>query len=506
MRNRFALLLCSVLAGIVPVRANAETRTMYVDSVSLQGSSTIRLEGGPLVFQLQLRQADYSYNYFSYGGTLTVSGSPRLPFVLEFNGDSEFRSIRYASFLTAVDDSLYFLYTVTAEDDCATKCRFEFPLELNGASISRTNADYNVSWTFENRLLSAPISVDISLGTSTDETETWTMYPAYVDMHSDSTVRTIGETILFCVDLNYDGDSNTAGCYWDDSETKLVVSGSPKLPFLFRFSDDTYSAVKYADYCYAEGHCLYFSYTTTAADDSASEFFSPPLIMNNASIVRTNQRVGETWQFRNAGIGDTGWCDIDFHQIESDQGGSTTINIVAGETVSIPVFRKQQRNGNDILLKGMAWNTNVATVTKAATISGDKGAPAVFDVTGVSAGETDVYVETKAEPVDSIQYHVVVHPKPVAKNVVVQQRYPWNGLVDVTFDLTGDANCRIALSAVAEGTDEVLTVSSVTVASTESTDLVVSPGAVHLVWDAGRDVPGRKFDSVRMTVTPTPVF
>ena len=54
MRNRLALLLCSVLAGIVPIRASAETGKMYVGEISLEGSSTIRMEGGPLVFRLRL--------------------------------------------------------------------------------------------------------------------------------------------------------------------------------------------------------------------------------------------------------------------------------------------------------------------------------------------------------------------------------------------------------------------------------------------------------------------
>ena len=99
-----------------------------------------------------------------------------------------------------------------------------------------------------------------------------------------------------------------------------------------------------------------------------------------------------------------------------------------------------------------------------------------------------------------------VSAAPEVTDITAKQRYPWNGLVDVTFDLTGDANCRIALSAVVEETDEALPVSSVTIAETESEDLLVSPGEVHLVWDAGRDVPGRKFDSVRMTVTPTAAF
>ena len=458
-----------------------------------------------MVFRLKLREVNYSS--FSSDGTLTVSGSPRLPFVLEFNGDSEFCSVRYASFLTAADDSLFFLYTVTAEDDCATHCEFELPLELNGASISRRNANNDVSWTFENRVLSQDEGVTISLGSSTDATSTWTMYPVGAVIDSVSTILTIGETFSFRVELRYDGSSDRSGRYWNDSETQTMVSGSPKLPFRFRFRDGTYSTVKYADYCYAEGKNLYFSYATADADDSARGVeLGDLLIMDNASIVRTNRRWRSTWLFRNARVENNNGCNIDFHRIKSDDEGSDEFNVVAGETVSIPVFREQKRNGNDIRLKGTSQNTSVATVTKATTISGDDGVPAVFEVTGVSAGNTYIDIETQAEPVDSVEYHVVVHPKPVAKNVVVQQRYPWNGLVDVTLDLEGDTNCRIALSAVVEGTDEALPISSVTVADTESADLVVSPGAVHLVWDAGRDVPGRKFDSVRMTVTPTPVF
>ena len=37
------------------------------------------------------------------------------------------------------------------------------------------------------------------------------------------------------------------------------------------------------------------------------------------------------------------------------------------------------------------------------------------------------------------------------KNVKVQQRYPWNGKVDVDFDLTGEGNAKITLSVTADG-------------------------------------------------------
>lgn len=498
MRNRFALLLCSVLAGIVPLRAGAETRTMYVDSVDVTASNPIRLTGGPILVRLNLRSADNSY--FGNGLT-TVSGSPRLPFTFEFYGSSQLQSLRYANFMGADDDSLCFLYEVTDEDKNATCCRFEYPLDMKEATITREDEKYDILWTFQNQSLSARREVNVEL-----ESGSYTMVPDPADYASDPNMSEIGGMIAFRVPL-----SRNEGDYWSNEYTETIVTGCPKLPFQFCYPNDDRSAIRFAEYCGTEdnGRCLLFAYETTISDDSACRIVCDvlPIVLKDASIVRTNSRFGATWQFSNRDLAESSWnCNIDFHQIESDEDGSTTFNIVAGETISIPVFRKQKRNGNDIRLKAASQSTSVATVTKAATISGDDGVPAVFEVTGVSAGETYIDVETKAEPVDSVQYNVVVHPRPMAKNVVVQQRYPWNGLVDVTFDLTGDANCRIALSAVVEETDEALPVSSVTIAETESEDLLVSPGEVHLVWDAGRDVPGRKFDSVRMTVTPTAAF
>ena len=89
-----------------------------------------------------------------------------------------------------------------------------------------------------------------------------------------------------------------------------------------------------------------------------------------------------------------------------------------------------------------------------------------------------------------------------------RQRYPWNGLVDVSLTLADGAwRYDLSLAATNAATGEALPVATVYPRGGAAGDaLRFSPGEVHLVWDAGRDVPGRKFDSVRMTVTPTAAF
>ena len=94
-------------------------------------------------------------------------------------------------------------------------------------------------------------------------------------------------------------------------------------------------------------------------------------------------------------------------------------------------------------------------------------------------------------------------PPPEVTNLSVQQRYPWNGLVDIMCDVAcadADAALRVSIAATVTATDETLPVRTVTqpdgAANTE-----VGAGPRHLVWDAGTDVPNRKFEDVTYEVT-----
>ena len=89
-------------------------------------------------------------------------------------------------------------------------------------------------------------------------------------------------------------------------------------------------------------------------------------------------------------------------------------------------------------------------------------------------------------------------------NVKIQQRYPWNGKVDILFDLTSTRNSNaVRITAIDTSTGKTLTVS--TLYDEEGNSIVapikMSPGRKRIVWDADADVPGGySTDSLAVTV------
>ena len=94
----------------------------------------------------------------------------------------------------------------------------------------------------------------------------------------------------------------------------------------------------------------------------------------------------------------------------------------------------------------------------------------------------------------------------VLSDLHIQQRYPWNGKVDITFTVNGEAGqgYEIFLAATTvnwDGETVPLPVSTVyQQGKTVADGLVVSNGVQHLVWDAGTDVPRVKYDDVTLEV------
>ena len=92
-------------------------------------------------------------------------------------------------------------------------------------------------------------------------------------------------------------------------------------------------------------------------------------------------------------------------------------------------------------------------------------------------------------------------------NLRVQQRYPWNGLVDITFTLDGEVGqmydiSLAATTTTAGGGNVTLPVTTVYQQGKTILDgLVVSNGVQHLIWDAGTDAPKVKYDDVALEVT-----
>lgn len=88
-----------------------------------------------------------------------------------------------------------------------------------------------------------------------------------------------------------------------------------------------------------------------------------------------------------------------------------------------------------------------------------------------------------------------------------RQRYPWNGLVDVSLTLADGAwRYDLSLAATNAATGEALSVATVYPRGGAAGDpLRFAPGEVRLVWDAGTDVPESVIETVALSVVAAPV-
>ena len=98
---------------------------------------------------------------------------------------------------------------------------------------------------------------------------------------------------------------------------------------------------------------------------------------------------------------------------------------------------------------------------------------------------------------------------PTVTDVVAKQRYPWNGLVDITCKVTGISGTdqwKFSVAAVMPDTGEARKVSQFWVVrnGTNSTDRTVSVnGTYKLLWDAKADLGQVSYDNMVMRVTVT---
>ncbi|MCQ2389648.1 MAG: hypothetical protein MJ138_08040, partial [Kiritimatiellae bacterium] len=88
------------------------------------------------------------------------------------------------------------------------------------------------------------------------------------------------------------------------------------------------------------------------------------------------------------------------------------------------------------------------------------------------------------------------------RNVTFQQRYPWNGLVDISCDLTGEGTVTLKVTALTNG---VKFVEAETFVGETTLDLDAAGGAtngVKFIWNAAKDLPaGFKASGVKVKVT-----
>ena len=98
---------------------------------------------------------------------------------------------------------------------------------------------------------------------------------------------------------------------------------------------------------------------------------------------------------------------------------------------------------------------------------------------------------------------------PTVTDVVAKQRYPWNGLVDITCTVSGinaESDNSFVVAAVMPDTGEARKVSQFWVVrnGTNSTDRTVSAnGSYRLLWDASADLGQVSYDNMVMRVTVT---
>ena len=101
---------------------------------------------------------------------------------------------------------------------------------------------------------------------------------------------------------------------------------------------------------------------------------------------------------------------------------------------------------------------------------------------------------------------------PTVTDVVAKQRYPWNGLVDITCKVTGISGTdqwKFSVAAVMPDTGEARKVSQFWVVrnGTNSTDRTVSVnGTYKLLWDAKADLGQVSYDNMVMRPLSMPAL
>ena len=86
-------------------------------------------------------------------------------------------------------------------------------------------------------------------------------------------------------------------------------------------------------------------------------------------------------------------------------------------------------------------------------------------------------------------------------NVTARQRWPWNGLVDIDFTISGPAGDIFAIDIDATAAGGATSLS----AKTYTEEPIVGVGQNRVVWDLGADYPGFRANDFRVSVTATPI-
>lgn len=95
---------------------------------------------------------------------------------------------------------------------------------------------------------------------------------------------------------------------------------------------------------------------------------------------------------------------------------------------------------------------------------------------------------------------------PAVSDISARQRYPWNGLVDLRFTITGTSGTKYDTSFVAKDMEGNTNVAMKTICKSDGTTAAAKesllPGTYSWIWDAAADLP-KDFKCDRMTVIGT---
>ena len=102
-------------------------------------------------------------------------------------------------------------------------------------------------------------------------------------------------------------------------------------------------------------------------------------------------------------------------------------------------------------------------------------------------------------------FSISVYGAVALSNVKVKQRYPWNGKVDISFNLAGTrVNNNITVSALDTSTGKSLNVATIydSDGNLISLPIKLTPGKHYLVWDADADVKEKyRIDALSVTIS-----
>ena len=172
-------------------------------------------------------------------------------------------------------------------------------------------------------------------------------------------------------------------------------------------------------------------------------------------------------------------------------------------------------NGTELVIQGEGTVTNLTAVPSAVKA----GATAITIKAGVTGAAPGVFAGLKdfaltlpdgwqgELPKDGVWYGAtgveLTGGYPLAvKNVTSQQRYPWNGLVDISCDLTGEGSVTLSATVLTNGVEFI---EAKTLIGETTIDLDAVGGetnGVKFIWNAAKDLPaGFKAQNVKVKVT-----